>query len=73
MSYARRLHRGLDLDLIDRIEASGPQSHAVAESKTSRKNPRPHSSYRGWKRNAPRRLRAEVLADKRGFIEVAHG
>jgi hypothetical protein len=53
MSYARTLQRGLDLDLIAQIEASGrPRRKPKPSSKLL---PRHHTTYRGYRRNQMKR------------------
>jgi hypothetical protein len=67
VSYARRLRKGLDLDLIDRVEAGGrPQAVRVAKS---RNPPRATATYRGARRNQRRIARAAQLAAKRATKE----
>jgi hypothetical protein len=53
MSHARRLHRGIDQDLVEQIEASGPIKRRERGA-WSKPNPRPAHSYRGWRRNLAR-------------------
>ena len=45
-----RLERKLDLDLIERIEANGPQG-GKKKRVPKRITPRPADTYRGWRRN----------------------
>jgi hypothetical protein len=63
MGASRTLARRLDLDLIARIEASGPPKK-VTKVKTT-KEPREAATYRGARRNERRTIRAAQLAAKR--------
>jgi hypothetical protein len=56
MSYGSALQRRLDTDLIDRIEASGPQKTERKVAKVKRKG-RPAGSYRCARRNEARLAR----------------
>lgn len=52
--FHRHALRHLDTDLINRIEANGPQGRKPAPAKPSAKPPRDASTYRGLRRNADR-------------------
>jgi hypothetical protein len=64
MGASRTLLRKLDLDLIDRLEASGRPEKS--KKITRNKKPRLADTYRGARRNARRAFRAKQLALKRG-------
>jgi hypothetical protein len=63
MGASRTLLRKLDLDLIDRLEASGTPEKPKKITRT--KKPRLADTYRGARRNARRVFRAKQLAIKR--------
>lgn len=59
MSFSRGLHRKIDTDLLDRIDAGGrPEKRKIA--KTSN-DPRPAGSYRGARRNEARISKKPML------------
>jgi hypothetical protein len=63
------LTRKLDLDLIARIEASGPPKKVAKVTRT--KPPRDASTYRGARRNDRRAVRSAQLAAKRNDRNAA--
>jgi hypothetical protein len=54
MSHARRLHRGIDQDLVEQIESHGRVKRQPRATGPSKPDPRPVHSYRGWRRNIAR-------------------
>lgn len=54
-----RLERKLDVDLIDRIDASGPQG-GKKRTTPIKYNPRPANTYRGYKRNLRRKKPVDI-------------
>jgi hypothetical protein len=64
MGVSRTLLRKLDIDLIDRLEASGTPEKPKRIAR--KKKPRMAETYRGARRNARRTFRAKQLALKRG-------
>lgn len=70
MSYTRKLHRGIDIDLVDRIEANGPVKKV--KSLKAKRRPRAAHTYRGARRNERRARRLAELILKRAKAAGIH-
>jgi hypothetical protein len=61
MSTSRGLHRRIDVELVERIQASGlPKKVEVAKKKV-RLDPRNRESYRAARRNAARKAKTKMI------------